>query len=300
MAEGSSSPLMPDDFDDFWAEAVSEVKQFKPEIQRSITNDFDSPGFIVNSLSFSALGGRRLNGWIAYPEGARRRPAFLWTPPYGRESVLPNAYGTRDGFTSLSFNFHGESSFHREAYVPARGYFSVGAEDPESFIFRQMFQDAYVAARVLQSQIEVDEDRVAAMGMSQGAGISIWLAAQCPIIKAVCADMPFLANIAQTLTQSIYRYPLKELSDYMDQIPLGHERVLSTLPYFDTINHATRCDKPTLVSLGLKDPAVRPANARAVYEALPAEKLLVTYDWGHDWHPHMIHQNRAWLSRHLA
>ncbi|MFX4921939.1 acetylxylan esterase, partial [Acinetobacter baumannii] len=76
-----------------------------------------------------------------------------------------------------------------------------------------MFQDATIAARVLQAQIEVDEDSIGAMGMSQGAGMSIWLGAWSPIVKAVCADMPFLAGINKTLTGSVYRYPLKELTD---------------------------------------------------------------------------------------
>ena len=352
------SPYLPDDFDAFWNEAVDEVKDLPVDYTRSWTNDFDWPGFKIETLSFATVGGRRLNGWIAIPdeylerleargegleaegsrlgawgsgldggeEGSSRRltevaeyseigkeedprsaitdpslklPGFLWIPPYGRESLLPNEYGTRKGFVSLSFNFFGEPAFHQEKYRIDRGYFSQGAEDPHTWIFRQMFQDAYMAFRVLQAQHEVDENKCSSMGMSQGGGISIWLGAWCEGVRAVCADMPFLCAIKHTLTRAVHRYPLRELTDYMPRIPLGEQRVLNTVAYFDTMNQATHCKVPTHVTLGLKDPAARPDNVRAMYKALAGKKELKELNWGHDWHPTMVETNRDWLLEHL-
>lgn len=292
-------PYVPEDFDVFWAEAVAEANGVKLDFHRSLRNDFDLPGFTVETVEFQGMTGR-VSGWFAYPEGARRLPGFVWVPPYGRESLLPNQYGTREGCVSLSFNFHGLGAFHQEKYAIDRGYFSEGAADPETWIFRRMLQDAILATRVLQAQIEVDEDKIGAMGMSQGAGISIWLGAHCSIIKAVCADMPFLSGISHTIMNTVYRYPLKELRDFMDSVPLGEARVLNTLSYFDTMNQATRCKVPTHVSLGLKDPACKPDTVRAVYDALPGKKELSIYDWGHDWHPDMVTNNRRWLLENLG
>ena len=200
---------LPEDFEEFWQETLAEANAQPLDFKRSLTNDFDKPGFVVERFDFAAMGGRRLNGWIAYPEGARRLPSFLWLPPYGRESKLPDDYGTRRGFVSLSFNFHGESAFHQEKYVKERGYFAEGAESPESWIFRRMFQDAVIALKVLQAQFEADEGRIGVAGMSQGGGMAIWLAAWSPIVQAICADMPFLGNIGHTVTQTVHRYPLK-------------------------------------------------------------------------------------------
>jgi cephalosporin-C deacetylase len=291
-------PYVPEDFDEFWGEAVAEANAAPLDFHRSLTNDFDLPGFIVETVEFRGMK-EKLHGWLAYPPQARRAPGFVWVPPYGRESLLPNEYGTREGFVSFSFNFFGHGAFHQEKYVTSRGYFAEGAESPETWVFRRMLQDAILATRVLQAQLEADENRIGAMGMSQGAGISIWLGAWCKIVRAVCADMPFLGAIRQTLLSSVYRYPLKEVTDYMETIPLGKERVLNTISYFDTINQATRCEKPTLVSRGLKDPACRPETVQAVFDALPGTKMLRTYDWGHDWHPDMIENNRQWLLENM-
>lgn len=292
--------VLPEEFHEFWESVVAEARAVPLEFRRSMRRDFEFPGFVIERIQFRSVQDHVVSGWFAFPEGGKRLPGFVWVPPYGRESLLPDEYGTREGFASLSFNLHGEDAFHQEKYTPSRGYFSEGAGRPETWIFRRLFQHCYVAARVLQAQLEVDEERVAAMGMSQGAGMSIWLGAHCPIIRAVAADMPFLGNMLQTLSRTAYRYPLKELVDFMESVPLGREQVLHTVSYFDTVNQASECLVPTQVSYGEKDPAVRPDTAKAIYEALPGtDKRLIAYDWGHDWHPDMVANNRDWLLAHL-
>lgn len=294
------APYPPDDLADFWQDAAQEAASAPLDFRRSGTNDWLKSGCVVESLQFRGIDGEARHGWICMPHEARRLPAFLWVPPYGRWSMMPDDYGTREGFVSLSFNFFGESAFHQEEYVPARGYFALGAKDPHTFVFRRMAQDAMIAMRVLEAQSEADEDRLAAMGLSQGGGMAIWLGAWCRQVKAVVADMPFLAAMKWVLAQRVHRYPLKELTEFMDTMPLGREIVGHTLSYFDTVNQASFCRVPTLVTLGLKDPAVRPEQVRAVYEALPGSKQLVEMDWGHDWHESMVARNRDWLTRHLG
>ena len=293
-------PDVPEDFDDFWGEVRAEAEGVPLDFNRSLSNAFGLPGFKVETIAFRSVNGRTLHGWIAFPPEARRLPGFLWITPYGRESLLPNQYGTRPGMVSMSFNFFGHGPFDQEKYTPDRGYFAEGAGDPTTWVFRTMVQDCIVALRVIQAQLEADEDGLAAMGMSQGGGLAIACGAHSPIVKAVCADMPFLGGIRSRLLAETYRYPLKELSDYMENTPLGQERLFNTLGYFDSVNQATRCGVPTHVTLGLKDPASRPDAVRSIFEALPGPKALTELDWGHDWHPDMVNVNRAWLARWLA
>lgn len=293
-------PDVPEDFDDFWSEARGEAEGVPLDFDRSLGSAYDLEGFSVEALAFRSVGGRTLHGWLAYPPGARRLPGFLWIAPYGRESLLPDAYGTRQGMVSLSFNFFGHGAFHQEKYVRERGYFAEGAGDPSTWIFRTLIQDCLVALRVLQGQLEVDEDRIGAAGMSQGGGLAIAAGAHSPIVRAVCADMPFLGGVRSRLIGEVHRYPLRELSDFMENTPLGRERLWNTLGYFDTVNQATRCRVPTHVTLGLKDPASRPDSVRSIFDALPGIKELTQLDWGHDWHPDMVPINRAWFARYLA
>jgi cephalosporin-C deacetylase len=296
-------PKLPPDFDVFWSETVAEATGAPLDFSLDPGTGDHGPGTSsgshqISTFSFRGIKGNRLHGWIAVPlNGEEKSPAFLWVPPYGRESLLPNAYGTREGFVSLSFNFFGHPAFHEEKYRTERGYFSEGANDPHTWVFREMFQNAVLAARVLAEQPEVLPDRVAVAGMSQGAGISIWLGAWLPLIKVVCADMPFLGGMSQVLGHRVYRYPLKELIDFAGAD--GLDRVKQTISYFDTLNQATRCQKPTHLTLGEKDPAVRPESVEAIFEALSGRKILRRYPVGHDWYPDMIENNRQWMLENL-
>lgn len=305
-------PYVPPGFDEFWHGNVAEAEGAALDYQISHEATVPVPGVgqtapgtissqhEIRTFTFRGIGGETLNGWIATPLGAPGPwPAFYWVAPYGRESLMPNQYGTRPGYVSLSFNFFGNDAFHQEKYEPKRGYFSEGVLSKEDWVFRRMFQNAVIATRVLADQPSVRPESIGSMGMSQGGGISIWLGAWCDRVKAVCADMPFLGAMHETLMKNVYRYPLKEIMDFMNSIHEGERRALETIAYFDTLNQATRCAKPTLVSVGLKDPAVKPVQVRSIYEALPGEKLLFEYDWGHDWHPDMVENNRLWLDRYL-
>jgi len=295
----NSRPPLPEDFEAFWSDVVEEAFRVPLYFKRDFLPQTIPTGHHVETFEFGGVRGRRLFGWFAYPEGARRYPAFLWIPPYGRGSVLPDKFGTRERFASLSFNLHGLSPFHEEKYTPSRGYFAQGIDSPKTWIFREIVQNAMIACRVLQAQIEVDENRIASCGMSQGGGISIWLGAFCPIVKAVCADMPFLGATWMSLVNGVYRYPLKELSDYAESVPVGLQRVLNTVGYFDTAQVATKCPVPCQVSLGLKDPAVKPEYAKIIYDSLPGHKRLIEYPGGHDWDPDMVGNNLEWLAQVL-
>lgn len=287
---------LPADFDDFWAAALRESDSVPLDYQRRSTSFQPLETHVVELVEFRGAG-TTLQGWIATPKGLDgKAPGFLWIPAYGRESHLPDAYSTREGFVSTSFNFHGHAAFHKEEYRPERGYFSEGVADPTTWVFRRMAMDCFIALRMLRDQPEVDHDRIASAGLSQGGGMAIWAGANVPFVRRVVADLPFLSDMGNTLSNEIYRYPLRELTDFATSSGLGMEPVKRTISYFDTAHLATRLTKPVLVSLGEKDPAVKPASVRAVFDALASEdKRLIEYPTGHDWNPAMIEANRSFL-----
>lgn len=290
---------IPEDFEEFWRRTVNEALAKPLKVSSFRIVETDNQTHVVEVFSFAGIDDQVRHGWIAYPPGARDLPAFLWVPPYGRESKLPDQYGTRTGMVSLSINFHGEDAFHQEAYLPERGYFAEGAEEPENWIFRRMFQDCIIALRILGASVQADPERLGVAGLSQGGGMSIWLGAWAPMVKAVCADLPFMCAMGHTALNAAYRYPTKELADFMDEVPLGRERLLNTLSYFDTVFQAEYCKVPTHVSVGLKDPSCRPANVQLAMDSLPGKKHLEVLDWGHDWHESMVMNNKRWFFQNL-
>ena len=88
---------------------------------------------------------------------------------------------------------------------------------------------------------------------------------------------------------------MKELSDYIEEIPIGFERVMNTISYYDTIFQAGHCSVPTHITAGTKDPSCRIPNVTAAYEALPGQKHFEILEWGHDWHPSMVMNTKRWF-----
>lgn len=290
-------PYLPEGFDEFWNTLASEAFIADLDYSRSGTQDYFRTGFKVETYTLKSISGMPLHGWLAYDPAGAPRPGFLWLPPYGRWSMTPNEYGTREGYASVSINYFGGGAFHEEAYSPHRGYFSEGVESPETWVFRRMIQDTILMCRMFLEQPEVESSKVSAMGLSQGGGMAIWLASVVPQIRCVVADFPFLSAMPWVLSQNVHRYPLRELFDWADHREGGKEEILNTIAYFDTVNVATRCRKATLLCSGLRDPAVKPEQVEAVYEALPGKKEIREIDYGHDWHPSMVQANKEWLDR---
>ncbi|MEX2244455.1 MAG: acetylxylan esterase [Fimbriimonadaceae bacterium] len=291
-------PDPPEGFENFWRETFEEADEAPLDYERKTQHDVVRDGFTIDVFSFRGVKGTTLHGWFAFPSPTPT-PAFLWLPPYSRWSMVPNEYGTREGFCSLSLNYFGEHAFHSETYKPERGYLAEGIESPETWVFRRLFQDSVIAGRILQSLPEVDPGRIGSMGMSQGGGISIWLGAFCPFVRCVVGDMPFGAARPVVFARDIHRYPLRELIDWWSGDPTRRVAAMRTMSYFDTVNMASLCRVPTLVTYGTNDPAVREYEVRSVFEALAGEKKIEAIESGHDWHESMVERNRAWLEKWL-
>ena len=116
----------PEDFEAFWHQATHEALHHPLQVVDWQFRSRSTASHQVDTFTFLGVDGIEKHGWLAYPEGARNLRSFLWLAPYGRESKLPDEYGTRVGMVSMSFNFHGESAFHQEAYKIERGYFAYG------------------------------------------------------------------------------------------------------------------------------------------------------------------------------
>ncbi len=290
-------PNPPIDLESFWNSITREC--FKKDLDFSIakservTEDHD-----IFEFKFKDILNKDKYGWIAVPKNIGSLDsvgAFLWLNPYGRWSTPPNSYTTRPGHISMSFNFHGEGPFHFEKYSPEKGYFTDGIQSEHTFVFKYFYQDAVLAGRILEQYPGVDSSRIGVMGLSQGGGMSIWMASFCPFISYCCADLPFFIGLNYILGHRFYRYPIKEIPDYLEKHGLNKKDVLKVLNYFDTLNIAIYNTKPVQLSLGLKDPACKPEAIRALYNHITSKKNLIEYLGGHDYDTLMIKNNYDWI-----
>jgi cephalosporin-C deacetylase-like acetyl esterase len=136
------------------------------------------------------------------------------------------------------------------------------------------------AVDFLASRPEVDRDRIAVTGGSQGGGLSLATAALDSRISLCAPDIPFLCDWVRYFKTSDW----PEMNEWVKAKPhRSWEKTLRTLSYFDALNLADRIRCPVFVGLGLQDQVCPAATIFAVYNRLPVSKEYRVYPKAGHW-----------------
>lgn len=290
-------PNPPPDFVVFWESVVAEAEALAVQFERVHFPEEDRASHRVERLRWVGSDGRGREGWFAIPRSVPLpAPAVLYLPGYGVSTVPINENTAFERCITFSINLHGYAVVPNVAYSPELGYFTQGIESPHTYVYRRIMVDCLLAMRVLASQAEVDSARLAVAGLSQGGGLSVMMGAWCRLVRVVVAELPALTYWEYLLKRAVWRYPMKEFADYMEHTGASLDRLLHTLQYYDTVNHAPFVRVPVQVSLAMKDPGIRAPVVFSLYDALRVRKRLLIYEeLGHDWSPAMRSHLEEWV-----
>jgi cephalosporin-C deacetylase len=159
------------------------------------------------------------------------------------------------------------------------GFMTRGVEDPETYYYRRLFTDGVRAVEAARAHPLTDASRTAAVGISQGGGITLAVGGLVPDLVAVAPDVPFLCDFprATTLTD---RQPYREIGNYLKTHRGRTERVMRTLSYFDGVHFAARGRAPALFSAALEDQTCPPSTVFAAFNAWAHDdKKVEVYDF---------------------
>ncbi len=296
------SPQPPADFVPFWEAVADESARLPLRYERVHHPQDDTYTHRVERLRWIGFDGGAREGWFAYPKGTPLPlPAVLYLPGYGVSTVPINENTAFERCATFSINLHGYAVEPNVPYSPELGYFTRGIETPHTYIYRRIVGDCLLAVRVLAEQPEVDAQRLAVAGLSQGGGLAVMTGAWCALVRVVVAELPAMCYWEYLLNRTVWRYPMKEFADYMQAHGLNPEQLLSTLQYYDAVNHAPYVSVPVQLSLAMKDPGIRAPIVFSLYEALPVPKRLLIYEeLGHDWAPEMRVRLEEWVATHAV
>jgi cephalosporin-C deacetylase len=279
----------PSDLDAFWRTTLDELAEVPFEIEVIETGP-ELRGVQCARLSFHGLGGARVEGWYVRPSGRGRFPGLVCYHGYGGRGARPlELYSlAAQGIAVLSMDCRGQCG---EVVDPdlgesgghARGWLTMGIRSPETYYYRSLYADAVRAIEVLCALDEVDEDRIAVTGPSQGGGLSLAAAALSPIPKFVWADIPFLCHFERGVDVAS-EGPYPEIADFLRRMPGLEPIVWRTLSYFDNLVLAPRVAAATVVTAGLWDEVCPPSTIFPTFTRLgAADKELLTYSClGHE------------------
>ena len=303
----------PADFDSFWQQTLREARSF-PLDAKFEPMEAGLALIEVCDVTFNGYGGQPIKGWFFLPRNKPGPlPCVVEYTGYGggRGHPLDWLLWSAAGYAHLAMDIRGQGSSWRSGDTPDSdvhagspqypGFMTRGILDPQQYFYRRVFTDAVRAVEAARSHPQVDAQRVAVTGGSQGGGIALAVAGLVPDLLAVMPDVPFLCHYRRA-TEMTDSHPYAELQLYCkihrDQI----ETVFKTLAYFDGVNFSARAQAPALFSAGLMDEVCPPSTVFAAFNhyAGPKEIRVWSYNRHEGGENLQSAEKLAFLARLLA
>jgi cephalosporin-C deacetylase len=287
----------PDDFDRYWEEALEEMQAVDPAVEL-VPSEFQCPQADCFHLYFTGVGGARVHAKYLRPKTPKTsvHPAVLRFHGYSGDSgdwweKLPYV-GLGFSVAALDCRGQGGRSEDQGGVLgnTLHGHIIRGLDDaPEKLLYRNHFLDTALLAKIILDFPEVDVDRVGAMGMSQGGGLTLACAALEPRIQRAAPMCPFLCDYQRVWEMDLARDAFQELTDYFRRFDPRHERekeIFARLGFIDCQHLAPRIQATTLMATGLMDEICPPSTQFAAYNKIRAPKSMHLYpDFAHEDYP---------------
>ncbi|MFD9880708.1 acetylxylan esterase [Streptomyces alboflavus] len=302
----------PDDFDVFWRRTLSAAREhdLNARFERVAT---PLSTVEVFDVTYAGFGGHPVKGWLLVPAGATGPlPTIVEFIGYGGGRGLPHQrlLWSAAGYAHFVMDTRGQASSGSAGDTPDPvgsgpahpGYLTRGIDDPHDYYYRRVFTDGVRAVEAARSHPLVDSARVAAVGGSQGGGISIAVGALVGDLAAIAPDVPFLCDFPRAVTLS-ERLPYQEITQYLRTRIGRDERVFRTLSYFDGVHFAARGRAPALFSAALEDETCPPSTVFAAFNSYAgSERSMEVYSFNdHEGGgPYQEDVQLRWLAGHLG
>ena len=266
----------PADFDVFWRRTLEESRAAGASTD-VVVRPADTPLTVVDifDVTFPGFAGDPVKAWLSVPAGAREPlPGVVEFVGYGGGRGLAHtaAGWALAGYAYLRMDTRGQGGESSPGDTPdphgsgpaAKGSMTRGIESPETYYYRRLITDAVRAVDAVRSLDVVDADRVSAIGISQGGGLTLAVAGLVRGLVAVTPNVPFLCHFERAvgLTDNA---PYSEIDTYLRIHRDLVDQTLTTLSYFDGVNFAKRATAPALFSTALEDQTCPPSTVFAAF-----------------------------------
>jgi cephalosporin-C deacetylase len=283
-----------EDFETFWSSTLAQSEK-QPLNAELIPSDLPTKGVQCFAVRFDGFGGGRLAGWLLRPDVRGKCPGLCAYHGYSGRAARPLdliQYAAQ-GICVLSLDCRGQNGQSQDTAVYPEGHhlgwMTAGIRDPRTYYFRYVYADAVRALEVLARRDEVDADRLAVTGASQGGGLSLAAAALSRKPILALADIPFLCDFRRSINIA-QAGPYPEITGFLKAFPQLYDQTIRTLSYFDCLNLAPWVACRTVIASGLWDDVCPPSSIYAVYNHITSEKRIEVYPFHKHEAPYEHHE----------
>lgn len=296
-----------DDFHEFWERNLQQSRRVPLRGEFAEMADY-LPGARVYDVAFDGVDGVRVRGWFLTPRGVEATlPTVVRFIGYsgGRDYPHSVAHHVLNGFCVFVMDSRGQggdTGLKLDTRHGARGgYITHGILDKEEYYYRAFYLDTVRAVELVSQRPEVDEQRIAAVGGSQGGALTIACAGLSDRIVSLAPDVPWLSHFHRAIDLAVG--PYEEITSFMKLYPERIEQAFETLSYFDNMNLVTLTRaRSALYSVGLWDDICPPSTVYASYNHLPesVDRHMEVYPYNKHEGGGTLHEQRKlkWL-RHV-
>ena len=292
----------PDDFDSFWENAISSMRNSASITRQTVLDDYSTDKTEVSLLNFVVPNSEvAIYGYLSKPKKEGKYPVVLYLPGAGIGPSSPVVNFINENVITLSIEIHGlnpqgDAKFFEEVKRKFITYMYSGVESRDKFYYKPVVLGCIKAADYLCELPEFDGKNFITFGGSQGGFLSIAIAALDKRVTGVVSFHPAMSDLTGYLHGRVGGWP-HHFAPKFNGI-YNSEAIISTLSYYDTVNFARRVSVPGFYSFGYNDVTCPPTTCFAVTNSINAPKsFFLTPITGHWRINEMMTESRAWVQK---
>ena len=284
----------PNDFDKYWTDALAEMNSIDPNPQFTLA-EIQFKNVECYDLYFTGTKGARVYAKFYKPRKIQAKaPAVLkFHGYYGNSGQWIDHLGyAGDGFVTAVLDCRGQAGKSEDvghvlgSTIDGHIIRGLAGENPHDLLFRDIFLDTAMLAKIVMNLDYVDETRVGCCGASQGGALTIACAALVPQIKIAAPEYPFLSDFKRVWEMDLAENAYGEIKRYFrnnDPLHKQEEEIFTKLGYIDIQFLAPRIKAETTMFIGLMDNICPPSTQFAAYNKMTCKKNVVIWpDFGHE------------------
>lgn len=265
------------DFKAFWDNNLRELAKVSPNYQMTHIPEASQLDYDMYLVKMNSFGGETIQGYYAKPKKEGVHPVIVEYMGYGSQPYYPNQ--TWDGFAYFVLSVRGQA-----LNQPANKYgtwITFGLDNKDDYYYRGAFLDVVRAIDFVSSRPEIDPDKIAVRGGSQGGALSFVAASLDKRVKVAAPNIPFLSDYPDYF--KIAPWPKSDFDNYMKDHPEAKwSDVYQLLSYFDIKNLAQWISCPLIMGIGVQDNVCPPHINFAAYNQVKSNKNWMAFpEFGH-------------------